>query len=185
MMSKSESIDLKLLEQSCHLRVIKAVSLPFVTHRQLHHWKTLGLIDEHRGLASSGAHNRFSFFDAVWIQCIVLMRELGIDNKHILSAKASLYQKQAHILTDLTSLEKAIIDALAAQKQNVVLVFREKQAVVLDQKAYMGFVQKGGDSGYFCLQLYPILGKLIVLLKDQKEFALIHQQWTTNTADKH
>ena len=82
----------ELLQRLLSEKQFRSEHLSFVTNRQVHHWKEIGLIDDHRKYAASGLKSSFNFYEALWIRIITEMRTFRISNISIREIKKGIFQ---------------------------------------------------------------------------------------------
>ncbi|WP_299212447.1 hypothetical protein [uncultured Dokdonia sp.] len=175
-MKEDTSLSKEQIIQACVEKRFKTLHLPFVTNRQLHHWKATGLLNEHRELASSGKKNEFDFFEVVWIRCIVLMRSFGIDNLLIAKVNKDITGKDQDSKDTLLSIfQNKIAEALFRKQGSFLLVSEQGDGRLLSKEMYSKAIKDSLIRHHLSLDIAPLIKEILLLLDFD-----IHIQRITN-----
>ena len=148
------------LQELLTQKVFKSNHLDFVTHRQIHHWKEIGLIDEHRAYAASGMKNSFNFYEVVWIKVIVEMRSFHISNTLIKKVKNLFFDLNDTDGRITAVAEKMIQEVIIEKKIKFLMVDEKQQVTTLDKNAYLQQIDTGITTSHFCLQMDIVISKM-------------------------
>lgn len=171
----------KLLQNLLSEQRFGSENLGFVTNRQVHYWKEIGLIDDCRKYTASGMKSRFSFYEGLWIRIIIEMRSFRIGNHSIRKMKEKLFQnhKMFDTATGLNLFINTVLSILISKEVCFLLVLRDESIKVLDKKAYVKKIESGKIDHHFSLQFNVLIREMIELL----EFTKLIQEIIQETND--
>lgn len=174
--SEKESLP-KLLSE----KLFRSEHLSFVTNRQVHHWKEIGLIEDHRKYAASGMKSSFSFYEALWIRMITEIRAFQISNLMIKEVKKHLFDScKEGILEEAGKgilFEKIIQDIIGRNQVRFLVFLNDKSIQVLDKTMFIKKINQGNIDHHFSLRLDILLWKVLALLNFEPKMQKIIQQY--------
>lgn len=162
-------------------KLFRSEHLSFVTNRQVHHWKEIGLIDDHRKYAASGMKSNFSFYEALWVSIITEIRAFQISNLMIKEVKKYLFDSCKENLVEEAGkgilFEKIIQDIISNNQVSFLVILNEKLIKVLDKAAIIRDINDNNIEHYFSLRLDLLLWKVLTLLNFEPKMQKIIQQY--------
>jgi len=166
-------------------KLFRSEHLSFVTNRQVHHWKEIGLIDDHRKYAASGMKSSFSFYEALWIRMITEIRAFQISNLIIKEVKKYLFDScKENIIekADNSILFETIIQDIIIKNQiRFLIILNDKSIKVLDKTAITKEINDSNIDHHFSLRLDILIWKVLALLNFEPKMQKIIQQYKTRT----
>ncbi len=159
------SLSLEQIIKVCLQKRFKTLDLPFVTNRQLHHWKATGLLNDERELASSGKKNEFDFFEVVWIRSIVLMRSFGIDNLLIAKVNSDMSNTDHDSNSESLSIFQKQIARTLFDKQNCFLIVSEQgDGRLVSKNEYTNMIKDSMAGHHLSITLNILIKEMLSLL---------------------
>ncbi|WP_027395946.1 hypothetical protein [Aquimarina latercula] len=167
-MSKDE----KPLKEALAKKSFRSQHLPFVTNRQVHHWKEIGILDDHREYAASGMKSNYHFFDVLWLRIITEMRAFRISHTSIKEVKKHLFdiEEKANLLYQ--TIEKVI----TKNKTSIIIVLKNGSVKVLDEEVYFHNVAIKALDHYLALRLDVLIWEILFQLDFDPDIKSIIQQ---------
>lgn len=173
---KQESLQELLSE-----KLFRSEHLSFVTNRQVHHWKEIGLIDDHRKYAASGMKSSFSFYETLWIRVITEIRAFRISNLTIKKIKKYLFNsfgENAVNLKEERILFEIIVQDIISKNQVMFLVFLNDNTIkILDRATFIGEINDNNIGHHFSLRLDTLIWKMLSLFVFEPKIVQILQQY--------
>ncbi|WP_299213235.1 hypothetical protein [uncultured Dokdonia sp.] len=164
-MTDETSLSLEQIIKVCLQKRFKTLDLPFVTHRQLHHWKATRLLNDERELASSGKKNEFDFFDVVWIRSIVLMRSFGVDNLLIAKVNSDMSNTDQDSKTvSLSIFQKLIAETLLDKQSCFLIVSEQGDGRLVSKNEYANMVKDSIAEHHLSITLNILIKEMLSLL---------------------
>lgn len=139
--------------------------LEFVTNRQIHHWKEIGLLDDNRKYAASGIKSKFTFYEALWIKMIIDIRGFRISNISIQHIKNYLFQNNKDVTLEKEVLFEQIIRQVILNNEVIFLILLQDMSVsALNKETYLSEIKKGGIDHHFSLRFDVLIKELLTSL---------------------
>ncbi|WP_299311168.1 hypothetical protein [uncultured Aquimarina sp.] len=171
--NEKESLQ-KLLSE----KLFRSEHLSFVTNRQVHHWKEIGLINDHRKYAASGMKSSFSFYEALWVRMITEIRAFQISNSIIKEVKKYLFDSCKEDMVEETILLETIIrDIIIKNQIRFLIILNDTSIKVLDKTAFFEAINDRNINHHFSLRLDVLVWKVLVLLVFEPKIQKIIQHY--------
>ncbi|WP_299244409.1 hypothetical protein [uncultured Aquimarina sp.] len=174
--NEKESLQ-KLLSE----KLFRSEHLSFVTNRQVHHWKEIGLIDDHRKYAASGMKSSFSFYEALWIRMITEIRAFHISNLMIKEVKKYLFDSYKENIVETAEerilFQTIILDIISNKQVRFLIILNDKSIKILDKVAFFEALNDSDIDHHFSLRLDILLWKVLALLNFEPKMREIVQQY--------
>ncbi|WP_299184174.1 hypothetical protein [uncultured Aquimarina sp.] len=159
-------------------KMFKSEHLPFVTNRQIHHWKEIKVLDDHRAYAASGIKSRYSVFDIIWIKIISEMRAFRISNISIREVKKFLNSDTDAIEEPRATILKRLITETILNSNSQFLVITINGILkIVDRREYILMLTKGSLHHHFALDLDHLIWEVLLTLDFNKNIKSIIQQY--------
>ncbi|WP_281989550.1 hypothetical protein [Aquimarina aggregata] len=162
-------------------KLFRSEHLSFVTNRQVHHWKEIGLINDHRKYAASGMKSSFSFYEALWIRLITEIRAFQISNLMIKEVKKHLFDSCKENRVEKAEeriLFQTIIQDIIFKNQVIFLIILNDESIkILDKAAFFEALNDSNIDHHFSLRLDILLWKVLALLNFEPKMQKIVQQY--------
>ncbi|KAA1239359.1 hypothetical protein [Aquimarina sp. RZ0] len=168
-------------------KLFRSEYLSFVTNRQVHHWKEIGLIDDHRKYAASGMKSSFNFYEALWIRLITEIRAFQISNLMIREVKKYLFDSCKENRTETTEegilFEASVQDIIIKNQVRFLIILNNKSIKILDKTAFFEAINDRNIDHHFSLRLDILVWKILALLDFEPKIQKIVQGYK-NTSNE-
>ncbi|WP_299247143.1 hypothetical protein [uncultured Aquimarina sp.] len=169
------------LQELLSEKLFRSEHLFFVTNRQVHHWKEIELIDDHRKYAASGMKSNFSFYEALWIRVITEIRAFRISNLTIKEVKKYLFNSFRENTVNIEEkriLFEIIIQDIISKNQVMFLVFLNDNTIkILDRETFIREINDNNIGHHFSLRLDILIWKMLSLFIFEPKIEKIIQQY--------
>lgn len=167
----------KSLKEVLLKKSFKSEHLPFVTNRQVHHWKEIGVLNDHRKYAASGMKSSYDFLEVLWIRIITEMRTFRISNISIKEVKKHLFDIEEEITNETTLFYQAIEEVISKNEKRIVIVLKDGSIKILDKESYLQSINTGTVNHHFALQLDILIWEMLSILDFDSDIKFIIQQY--------
>jgi DNA-binding transcriptional MerR regulator len=155
----------KVLLEVLSKKIFKSEYLPFVTNRQIHHWKEIKVLDDHRAYAASGIKSKYSVFDIIWIKIISEMRAFRISNISIREVKKFLDSDTEGVMKSATTIfHRLITETIVNNNTEFLIITMNGVIKIVNKEKYISILIEGRLHHHFALDIgYLTWGVLSIL----------------------
>ncbi len=177
-MKDKTSIDKTVLKKVLLKKVFKSEHLPFVTNRQIHHWKEIKIVDDHREYAASGMKSKYNVLDLIWINIISEMRSFRISNSIIKEVKSFLYlDTEEGLEPKVTLFEKIIVETIFNKKTLFLVLLKDMSVKLLNKEEYILTLTIGSLHHHFSLDVTDLIWEILAIVDFDNDIKSIMQHY--------
>ncbi len=158
--SKGKNPLQKLLSE----KLFRSEHLSFVTNRQVHHWKAIGLLNDYRKYAASGMKSSFNFYEVLWNRIITEMRSFTISNLQIKEVKRFLFTPEKDVIKEPFSFSNVIQEIILGDRIIFLTLKQDKLIKMLDKEEYAAGIDNGKINNHFAVRLDLLIWEMLTLL---------------------
>lgn len=174
--------DKKELRGSLLKKIFKSEHLPFVTNRQIHHWKEIMVLDDNRKYAASGMKSTYNVYDIIWIKIISEMRTFRISNITIKEVKSYLYlHTETAIESKVTIFQRLILETICYSRTQYLVLAKNMSIKLLSKEEYILILDKENAHHHFIIDITCLVWEVLSMLDFEDEIKSIIQQYKTRT----
>ncbi|GAA3512830.1 hypothetical protein GCM10022393_28280 [Aquimarina addita] len=154
--------------------------LPFVSIRQIHHWKEIEVLDDHRKYAASGMKSSYSFFEVVWIKIVTEMRSFRISNISIREVKKYLFDtSETKVNQEILVFHKVILKTIIDPTTYFIIIVRDGSVKILDKEVYNQSINEDTIDHHISLRLNILIWEVLSILDFNPDIKSIIQHYKT------
>lgn len=183
-MNNHFSKDAKELDTILSKKSFRTEHLPFVSIRQIHHWKEIEVLDDHRKYAASGMKSRYDFYEVIWIKIITEMRSFRISNTSIREVKKYLFNcSEAKESQEGLIFHQVILKTIMDHTDQFIVILRNGSIKILDKEMYMQSINDDTIDHHISLRINTLIREVLSLLDFDSDIKAIIQHYNNTNTD--